>query len=170
TPQSNGITERAIKQVMQAARSQLIQAGLGEEFWFFAVADATYKTTGMPQEYLGGETPYERLNNKPFNYTRLQVFGTECFVHQTKQQRGANAKFHPYTKRGILVGHDRVSLCWHVWIPQEQKLVTSAQVTFQPETKLLELVGEPELDIFGESEFDEDINLDIQNEEEVSTT
>ncbi|CAM9205458.1 unnamed protein product [Choristocarpus tenellus] len=127
TPQSNGIAERAIKQVMQAARSHLIQAGLGEEFGFFAVADATYKTTGMPLKYLGDETPCERLSNKPFNYNRLRVFGTECFVHQINQQRSTNAKFHPYVKQGILVGHDRALLCWHVWIPQEGKLVTSAQ-------------------------------------------
>ncbi|CAM9615475.1 unnamed protein product, partial [Choristocarpus tenellus] len=50
TPQTNGISARAIKQVMQAARSQLIQAGLGEEFWFFTVADGTYQTRGMPHE------------------------------------------------------------------------------------------------------------------------
>ncbi|CAM9813515.1 unnamed protein product, partial [Choristocarpus tenellus] len=75
TPQSNVIAERAIKQIMQAARSQLIQAGMGEEFCFFAVADATFKATGMPHEYLGGETPYERLTNAPFNYNRLRVFG-----------------------------------------------------------------------------------------------
>ncbi|CAN0027892.1 unnamed protein product, partial [Choristocarpus tenellus] len=59
TPQSNGIAERAIKQITQAARSQLIQAGMGQEFWFFAVADATFKTNGMPHEYLGGKTPNE---------------------------------------------------------------------------------------------------------------
>ncbi|CAM9873900.1 unnamed protein product, partial [Choristocarpus tenellus] len=75
TPQSNGIAEREIKQVMQAAHNQLIHAGLGEEFWFFAVADATYKTAGMPHEYLGGETPCERLTNKHFNNKRLRVFG-----------------------------------------------------------------------------------------------
>ncbi|CAM9927869.1 unnamed protein product, partial [Choristocarpus tenellus] len=153
-PQSNGIAERAIKQIMQAARSQLIQAGMGEEFWFFAVADATFKTTGMPHEYLGGETPYERLTNTPFNYKRLRVFGTECFVHRTKQQRGANAKFHPYAKRGILEG----------------KLVTSAQVSLQPEDKLLELVREPELDTLGEPEFHDDMNMDMRDEEEASAT
>ncbi|CAM9965350.1 unnamed protein product, partial [Choristocarpus tenellus] len=152
TPQSNEIAERATKHVMQAARSQLIHAGLGEEFCFFAVADATYKTTGMPHKYLRGETPCECLTNKPFNYERLRVFGTECFVHQTKQQRGTNVKFHPYAKRGILVGHDTASLCWHVWIPKEGKL----------------LVGEPELDILGESELDED--MDTRDEEEDSTT
>ncbi|CAN0051008.1 unnamed protein product, partial [Choristocarpus tenellus] len=32
TPQSNGIAERAIKQLMGAARSQLVKAGLGDEY------------------------------------------------------------------------------------------------------------------------------------------
>ncbi|CAN0514255.1 unnamed protein product [Discosporangium mesarthrocarpum] len=67
TPQSNGITERAIKQLMQAARSQLVRSGLGKKHWFFAVADAAFKTEGMPHEFLGGDTPCERLTGKPFN-------------------------------------------------------------------------------------------------------
>ena len=57
TPQSNGITERAIQQLMRIARSQLVKAGRGEDYWYFAVADAAFKTAGMPHEYLGGETP-----------------------------------------------------------------------------------------------------------------
>ncbi|CAM9331837.1 unnamed protein product, partial [Choristocarpus tenellus] len=155
------LTERGVKWRKSPPRTPQSNAGLGEEFWLFAVADATFKTTGMPQEYLVGETPYERLSNKPFNYNRLRVFGTECFVHQTKQQRVTNAKFRPCAKRGILLGHDRASLCWYVWIPQEGKLVTSAQVKFQPEAQLLELVGEPELDILEESDED----MDTQDEE-----
>ncbi|CAN0497107.1 unnamed protein product [Discosporangium mesarthrocarpum] len=67
TLQSNRIDERAIKQLMQAARSQLLRSGLGEEHWFFAVADAAFKTGGMPHEFLGGDTPCERLTGKPFN-------------------------------------------------------------------------------------------------------
>ncbi|CAN0472093.1 unnamed protein product [Discosporangium mesarthrocarpum] len=50
TPQSNGIAERVIKQLMQAARSQLVRSGLGEEFWFFAVANSAFKSSGMPHE------------------------------------------------------------------------------------------------------------------------
>ncbi|CAN0496688.1 unnamed protein product, partial [Discosporangium mesarthrocarpum] len=130
TPQSNGIAERAIKQLMQAARSQLVRSGRGEEHWFFAVADAAFKTGGMPHEFLGGDTPGERLTGKPFNYDCLRIWGAECF-------------FHPYAKRGVLVGHDRTLLCWHVWLPQETKLVTTAHITFHPEGPLLDIVGEP---------------------------
>ncbi|CAM9868982.1 unnamed protein product, partial [Sphacelaria rigidula] len=106
TPRCNGFAERAIQQLMRIARSQLVKAGRGEDYWLFAVADAAFKTLGMPHGYLGGETPCERLTGKYFNYDRLRSWRSECFVRQHKQQRGAAAKFHPYAKRGILVGHD----------------------------------------------------------------
>ncbi|CAN0014305.1 unnamed protein product [Choristocarpus tenellus] len=139
TPQSNGIAERAIKQLMGAARSQLVKAGLGDEYWFFAITDVTFKTGGMPHEYLGGETPCERLTRKSFNYDRLRAWGSECYVHQDK-----HAKFHPYAKRGKIMGYDRTSLCWHIWLPQEAKLVTSAHVTFEPDKHIVDFVGERE--------------------------
>ena len=73
TPQSNGIAERAIQQLMNIARSQLVKAGRGEDFWYFAVADAAFKTAGVPHEYLGGETPCERLTRNFFDYDRLRM-------------------------------------------------------------------------------------------------
>ena len=130
TPQSNGIAERAIKSLMYAARSSLIRSGRDEKYWFFAVADAAFKSSGMPHEYLGGETPHERLTGKSLNYDRLRPFGIECYVHQFKQQRGSGSKFHPYAKRGFIVGHDRSSTAWYVWLTAEEKLVTSAHVSF----------------------------------------
>jgi len=138
TPQANGLAERAIKSLMYSARSSLTRSGRDERFWFFAVADAAYKSSAMPHEYLGGETPHERLFGRPFNYNRLRAFGTECYVHQFKQQRGANSKFHPYAKRGFIVGHDRASTAWYVWLTAEEKMVTSAHVTFTPEPDTLD--------------------------------
>ena len=94
----------------------------------------------MPHEFLGGETPHERLTGRPFNYDRLRAFGTECYVHQFKQQRGSNSKFHPYAKRGFIVGHDRTSTAWHIWLTAEEKMVTSAHVTFTPEADTLDFL------------------------------
>ena len=93
TPQYNGIAERAIQQLMRIARRQLVKAGRGEDYWFFAVADAVFKTTGMPHECLGRETPCKRLTEKPFNYDRLHMWGEECFLRQNQQQRGAGSEF-----------------------------------------------------------------------------
>ena len=126
------------------------------------MADAAFKTAGIPHEYPGGETPHKRLTGKPFNYDRLRVvWGSECYVHQHQQQRGAGSKFRPYAKRGILVGHDRSSLCWYIWLTQEAKLVKSAHVTFHPEGKLLDIVGELEA---VELSDDEEEPTDEQNE------
>ncbi|CAM9156388.1 unnamed protein product [Sphacelaria rigidula] len=142
TPQFNRIAERAIHQLMRIVRSQQVKVGRGEDYWFFAVADAAYKTAGMPHEYLKGETPCERLTRKPFNYNRLRASKSECFMHQHKQQRGAALKFHPYAKRGTLVWHDRHSLCWYVWRMQKFKLMKSSHITFESEANILDIVGE----------------------------
>ncbi|CAM9552154.1 unnamed protein product [Choristocarpus tenellus] len=162
TSQSNGIAERAIKQLMGAARSQLAKAGLGDEYyWFFAITDVASKTGGMPHEYLRGETPCERLTGKSFNYDRLRTWGSECC------QRGASSKFHPYAKRGKIMGHDRTSLCWHIWLPQEAKLVTSAHVTFESDEHIMDFVGERETmtstddEEISDTEDNSDRNFDI---------
>ena len=70
---------------MRIARNQLVQAGRGEDCWFFAVADAAFKTAGKPHECLAGENPCEGLTGKPFNYDRLRMWGAECFVRQTNE-------------------------------------------------------------------------------------
>lgn len=74
-----------------------------------AIADEASKTSGRPHEYLGGETSYERLTGKPFNYDRRRIWGSDHFVHQHLQQRRAGANIHPYAKRGVRVGCDRSS-------------------------------------------------------------
>lgn len=53
---------------------------------FAIIADAAFKTSGMLHEYLGGETPCQRLTGKSFNYDRLRMRGSDCFVHQHLQQ------------------------------------------------------------------------------------
>ncbi|CAM9550179.1 unnamed protein product, partial [Sphacelaria rigidula] len=87
TSQSYGIVEHAIQRLMRKARSQLVKAGRGEDSWFFAVTDAAFETARMPHEYLGGETPCERLTGKPYNYDRCRTWESECFVHQHTQKR-----------------------------------------------------------------------------------
>ncbi|CAN0011403.1 unnamed protein product, partial [Choristocarpus tenellus] len=62
------------------------------------------------------------------------------------------------------MGHDRTSLCWHIWLPQEAKLVTSVHVMFEPDKHIMDFVGERETmtstDDF-ESEDDSDRDSDI---------
>ena len=156
TPQSNGIAEKPIQRLMTVARSQIVKSGRSEKYWFFAVADAAFRTAGMPHEYLGGETPYERLTGQTFDYDRLRVWGADCFVQQRQQQRGAGSKFPPYARRGILVGHDRSSTSWYVWITQERKIVESFHVTFEREERVLGLIGETNQDVMEPSDEEDE--------------
>lgn len=55
------------------AQSRLAKSGRREDYWMLAISDAAFKTSGMPHEYLGGETPCQRLTGKSFNYDRLRV-------------------------------------------------------------------------------------------------
>lgn len=82
TPQSNGVGKLAIKQIMATVSSQLLKAGRGEQYWSYAEMDAASKLDGVPHEYLGGETPHERLTGKSFSYTRLREWGSDCYVDQ----------------------------------------------------------------------------------------
>ena len=38
------------------------------------------------------------------------------------------------------MGHDRASSAWHVWLTAEEKMVTSAHVTFSPEADTLDFL------------------------------
>ena len=104
TPQCNGIAERAIQLLMRIACSQLVKAGCGWGYWYFAAADAAFKTAGMSHEYLGAETSCGRLIGRRLENHRLRTWGSECFVHQHKQQRGAAAKVPPVRKAGHVGG------------------------------------------------------------------
>lgn len=132
-----------IQQLMRISRSQQVKAGRGEDDRFLTTANAAFTTTGMPHVFRGGETPCGRLTGKPFKYDRLRTWGSECFMHKHKEQRGAAARFHPHAKRGILVGHDRHSLCKYVWLMQGSLLVRSSQLMFESEVNVLDVVGKP---------------------------
>ncbi|CAM9721403.1 unnamed protein product, partial [Choristocarpus tenellus] len=65
------------------------------------------------------------------------------------------------------MGHDRTSLCWHIWLPQEAKLVTSAHVMFEPDKDIMDFVGERETmtltddEEISDTEDDSDRDFDI---------
>lgn len=82
-----------------------------------------------------GETPRERLTGKAFNYGRLnRTWGSERFMHEHQQQRGAAANFHRICKarhfnRGTAGTHPAgMRSC-----RRNQMLVNPAHVTFQSE-------------------------------------
>ena len=59
SPKQNGISERLNRTLVEAARSMLSHAGLGNSYWAEAVATATYLCNCMVSSALKiGKTPY----------------------------------------------------------------------------------------------------------------
>lgn len=107
--------------------------------------DAAFTSTGGPHDYLGGETPHERLTGKPSNIERLRASGSDYHVHSRSKKCGVGSKFHPYAKWRIPVEHDYCdSSIWLVSLTQGKKLVKSTDTTFEAEGKMLDLVREME--------------------------
>ncbi len=136
THQQQGLVERAVRQIVEGGRAQLARAGLGNEYWFYACQDFTFRRNCLPHQSLGGDSPYERIHpgRKP-RYQALRKFGQTAYVHVDKMRqgdfsRGARNKMRPRSERGILLGHAMGASAYVVHLPRLNKIVTSSAVAF----------------------------------------
>lgn len=122
-----------------AARGQLKSVRGGGIYYRYT--DAAYKASGTPPEYFG-ETLCEHLRRKKIYYSRVSMWGVDCYVHQRQQQSSAGAEFNSYGRKGILAGYNDLSPSSHGWVTQEETLGNILHVTFDQEDTTLDLVGE----------------------------
>ncbi len=134
THQQQGLVERAIRQVVEGGRTQLGRSYLGNDYWFYACQDFTFKSNCLPHQSLGGDSPYERLHpgRKP-RYQAFKKFGQTAYVHIDKTRRGELSrgrlnKMRPRSERGTLVGHTMGASAYLVYLPRLKKIVTSSAV------------------------------------------
>ena len=57
-------------------------------------------------------TPYELLNSRKPNISYFKVFGSKCFILNTKDQLG---KFDPKSNEGIFIGYSERSNAYRVF-------------------------------------------------------
>ena len=82
SPQQNGVSERLNRTLIEAARSMLSHAGLGNGYWAEAVATATYLRNRMVLTALKiDETPYLLWYSEKPNLKHVRVFGCVVYTH-----------------------------------------------------------------------------------------
>ena len=121
TPEINGTAERQMRTLMEATRSQLLQASLPAEYWCLALSNAAYIRNIIVQ----GErehTPSELLTGEKPDISRLRIWGSPAFVHIEKRFR---TKSTMPGRECLLVGYDDDSSCWMFWDIQREKLIKS---------------------------------------------
>ena len=129
-PQQNGVAERENSFIVESARSMIHAKGLPLKLWAEAVNTAVYVLNRTGSSPVPGKTPYELWNGKQDTVDNLHVFGTECFVHISKEKR---CKWDRRSVKGVLVGYSDNKSSYRVWIPEKDEVFVTHDVLFQGE-------------------------------------
>ena len=81
TPQRNGVAKRMNHTIMEKVRIMLSNYGLEKHFWAEVVRTTCYLINRSPSTDLDGNIPKEVWTRKKLNYSHLNIFGCEAFVH-----------------------------------------------------------------------------------------
>lgn len=126
TPEQNGSVERLNFTIMDGVKAMLEESGMSREFWPEAVLTFTYvwnRTCHTGQT----KTPIELFSGNKPSVKHLKPFGTVAYVGVPKQKR---VKLDNRAKKGFMVGYALRTRGYRVWIPEEDRIVESINVTF----------------------------------------
>ena len=129
TQAKNGVVERFVGTLVSTARTILIGANLGPEFWFLALRHSTFLRNISPATHLKhstlGCTPYRHVIGKDFDLTRLHIFGAPCFVHVERDNR---KRLEATARPGIYVGYSERTSSNLVYMLDTRLICTSYHV------------------------------------------
>ncbi|GJX20797.1 retrovirus-related pol polyprotein from transposon TNT 1-94 [Tanacetum coccineum] len=126
TPQSNGVVERKNRTLQEMSRIILNEQSLLQNFCCNAVDTSTYILNRIVIRALLGKTPYELLRGRKPTLDYFKVFGSKCFVLNTKDYL---TKFDPKSYEGIL-GYSQNSKAYIILNKHTMKIEESLNVTF----------------------------------------
>ena len=94
----NGVTERGHRTDANTIRTSLYSAGLGDEYWCFALMHSNFVNRRWCR-YPETLTPYEKWNHTKPSFRKLHVFGATIYVHN-HDAKG----LQPKAETGIYLG------------------------------------------------------------------
>ena len=113
------IVERRNRHLCEATRTMLSFASLPLYFWADAVATACYTQNRSLLNKRFSITPYEILNNRKPNVKFFHIFGSRCFIFNSKENRN---KFDVKADEGIFLGYSLTSKAYRVLNKLSKKL------------------------------------------------
>ncbi|GJW86780.1 retrovirus-related pol polyprotein from transposon TNT 1-94 [Tanacetum coccineum] len=142
TPQSNGVVERKNRTLQEMSRTMLNEQSLPQKFWCNAVDTSTYILNRILIRAILGKTPYELLRGRKPTLDYFRVFGSKCFILNTKDYL---TKFDPKSYEGVFLGYSQNSKAYIVLNKHTRKVEESLNVTFDetpPPSKTSPLVDD----------------------------
>jgi hypothetical protein len=101
--------------------------------WEEATMTTIYVQNRLPHSALGLKTPEEMFTGKNPEVSHLKIFGCLVFIHIPREKRN---KMDPSGKKGIFVGYCEVSKAFKIYIPGQQHIEISRDVTFDEDAML----------------------------------
>ena len=131
TPEQNGKAERLNRTLAEPAVSMLHAANLPYFLWEECFRTSNYlrnrlPTTGRPQ------TPHEMFWGVKPDPRHLEVIGTKVFALIPAELQ---KKLDQENYEGELVGYDKNSKGYRVWVPNTRKVIVAHTVTFFNDTR-----------------------------------
>ncbi|GJZ16017.1 retrovirus-related pol polyprotein from transposon TNT 1-94 [Tanacetum coccineum] len=142
TPQSNGVVERKNRTLQEMSRTMLNEQSLPQKFWCNAVDTSTYILNRILIRAILGKTPYELLRGRKPTLYYFRVFGSKCFILNTKDYL---TKFDPKSYEGVFLGYSQNSKAYIILNKHTRKVEESLNVTFDetpPPSKTSPLVDD----------------------------
>ena len=127
TPQENGVSERMNRTIMERARCMRLHAGLPLQFLADAVDTTVYLINRGPSSSLDGGIPEEAWTGTKVNYSILNTFGCEAFVHINKENR---TKLEEKSKKCTFIGYGVNDFGYRYYDYEEHKIIRSRDVIF----------------------------------------
>ncbi|GJW14881.1 retrovirus-related pol polyprotein from transposon TNT 1-94 [Tanacetum coccineum] len=127
TPQSNGVVERKNRTLQEMSRTMLNEQSLPQKFWCNAVDTSTYILNRILIRAILGKTPYELLRGRKPTLDYFRVFGSKCFILNTKDYL---TKFDPKSYEGVFLGYSQNSKAYIILNKHTKKVKESLNVTF----------------------------------------
>ncbi|GJT10156.1 retrovirus-related pol polyprotein from transposon TNT 1-94 [Tanacetum coccineum] len=142
TPQSNGVVERKNRTLQEMSRTMLNEQSLPQNFWCNAADTSTYILNRILIRPIIGKTPYELLRGRKPTLGYFRVFGSKCFILNTKDYL---TKFDPKSYEGVFLGYSQNSKAYIILNKHTRKIKESLNVTFNetpPPSKTSTLVDD----------------------------
>jgi hypothetical protein len=95
-------------------------------------------------------TPEEAFSGKKPSVEHLRIFGCPVYIHVPKDKR---KKLEPSGKKGIFVGYNDTSKAYNIYVPGQQKIEISKDVTFDEKIAFKKSIEDP-IDSNDEEEYE----------------
>ncbi len=126
TPEQNGVSERANRTIMEAARSLIHAKNVPLELWGEAIACAVY-TLNRVSTKTTPNTPYQNWFGTKPDVSNLRIFGSTAYIHVPKAER---RKLDSKSVTCHFVGYCATQKAYRFWDPITRKIRISRDVIF----------------------------------------